>query len=431
MFGNMIGVGIFLYPSLIANRLSHPIYFFLFWILGGIIAISGALSSAVLAMDKPEVGGDYAYLRNAYGNKISFVYGFIAMVITFPGSIAIGLSLTLHIQGATLFGSFVNEPLGFFYMYQFLGIGIILFLFIINYFGIHSSLFFQRFFTLIPLIFLILTFLWIIFYSIFVQSSAPFFLLSNFSLPFGKLDFLNTGTALVAIYWTYTGWNAPLSLGNEIENAEKVLPRAMILGPIFVMLLYIFFCLIFVSFLPYTILQEESTDIFHSILQMSFGDTYTSKILSLCIFLIIIGNINSAMITGSRILLAMSEDKLMFANLKKLNRYSAPVNSLFALTLFSSLLILFLEKQSKILNLSFICLCLLSILTILSVYKLKKKINLLFRLMPIVYSVSTLFILGLILYEYFEKKEYGIPILSVSVFIIAFLIAKLQERNKK
>lgn len=75
MMGNMIGIGIFVYPSLISSLLPHSIWFLLFWLFGGIIAISGALSSAELASVYPELGGDYAYLRNSYGRRWAFYTG--------------------------------------------------------------------------------------------------------------------------------------------------------------------------------------------------------------------------------------------------------------------------------------------------------------------------------------------------------------------
>ena len=108
MMGNMIGIGIFVYPSLISSLLPHSIWFLLFWLFGGIIAISGALSSAELASVYPELGGDYAYLRNSYGRRWAFLYGFFTFFITFPGSIALGLSLSVHYQGAIILGDWVN-----------------------------------------------------------------------------------------------------------------------------------------------------------------------------------------------------------------------------------------------------------------------------------------------------------------------------------
>jgi basic amino acid/polyamine antiporter, APA family len=109
MMGNMIGVGIFIYPVLISVHLPHPFWFVAIWMIGGLIALTGALSSAELGTFFPEAGGDYAYLRNAYGRRWAFLYGFLTFFITYPGSIAIGVGLTVHYQGESLFGPWVRD----------------------------------------------------------------------------------------------------------------------------------------------------------------------------------------------------------------------------------------------------------------------------------------------------------------------------------
>ena len=147
MMGNMIGVGIFIYPVLISIHLPHPFWFVGIWILGGFIALTGALSSAELGTFFPEAGGDYAYLRNAYGKRWAFLYGFLTFFITYPGSIAIGVGLTVHYQGESLLGPWVRDVLfeiSFldlkFYNYQIVASLIIFFLTIINHYGILCSL---------------------------------------------------------------------------------------------------------------------------------------------------------------------------------------------------------------------------------------------------------------------------------------------------
>ena len=63
------------------------------------------------------------------------------------------------------------------------------------------------------------------------------------------------GAALVPVYWTFTGWNAPLSMGSEIKDPHIILPKVMVLGPLLVMILYMLFALVTICVIPYNILQ--------------------------------------------------------------------------------------------------------------------------------------------------------------------------------
>ncbi len=457
MMGNMIGIGIFVYPALISSLLPHPIWFLLFWLFGGIIALSGALSSAELASVYPELGGDYAYLRNSYGRRWAFLYGFFTFFITFPGSIALGLSLSVHYQGAIILGDWVNNlcytvpEFGFeLHYYQVIAVILLLGLTMVNHFGIESSIRFQKLVTFLPVVFLvgvgILTIVSISYY-IFIGDQSKLLLANNMSMPFIFPDLLPSGTALVAIYWTYAGWNSPLAMGEEIKNPEKVIPRAMMFGPIVVMSIYLLLGFIFVALLPFESLQTGKDPFFiigkyflQNLLQLEspvFVDLIP-RIMTYIIIFIILGNTNSTIITGSRIQVAMSRDKLFIEKLGHLHpKTNTPVLGIWLQTAWAACMILFVSKESNLLNFSFICIIALSILTIYSVFLVKKRHNkphlipyISFPIAPIVYILTTCMILFLIIGNYIREGNFMILFFAFISVLTGFILYELWRKFK-
>lgn len=462
MMGNMVGAGIFIYPSLISSNLPHPIWFLAIWLIGGLIALTGALSSAELGAVFPEVGGDYAYLRNTYGIRWAFLYGFLTFFITFPGSIALGIGLTVHFQGATLFGAWIREvalqiPLGITTLNieysQFIAAAILLTMTCINHFGIHSSLRLQKIVTLLPLFFLVIIYsvaIGIIFWNwLFIIDSASEVLRNNFSMPFTHPTVSQLGMALVPVYWTFTGWNSPLTLGEEIENPHKIIPLAMICGPLLVTLLYLLFAFVFIAVIPYASLQSGNSDPFYLmgffLLNQIPGPfskllQFTPWIISLLIFLLVLGNTNSTIISGSRVSVALSRDKLFWKRIGHLDKKSnTPRFSIWAQTLLSLIMLLTINKESNLLNFSFIAITFLSILTIFSLFiiRLKKRQKeLLYRafgypLTPIFYIASSGIILIVLISKYIMEKKYSIPLSSLLFFLSGLILFEFWKKWRK
>lgn len=457
MMGNMIGIGIFVYPALISSLLPHSLWFLFFWFLGGMIAVSGALSSAELATVYPELGGDYAYLRNSFGKRWAFLYGFFTFFITFPGSIALGLSLAVHYQGSIIFGDWVNTicysvPLiGFeLHYYQVIAISILLILTIVNHFGIEASIRFQKLVTFLPVVFLVgvgLLTICSILYFMLLGNDSVLRLGDNLNMPFRFPDLLPSGTALVAIYWTYAGWNSPLAMGEEIQNPEKVIPRTMIFGPLVVMCIYLLLAFIFICLLPFANIQT-GTDPFFAVgqyflknllkLHSETAINWIPRIMTYIIFFIILGNTNSTIITGSRIQVAMSRDKLFIEKLGHLHpKTNTPVLGIWLQSVWALCMILLVSKESNLLNFSFICIIALSILTIYSVFLVKKKHQkphlipyISFPLAPIVYILMTGLILLLILGNYFRESNYTIPFFALLSAIVGLLLYEIWRKFK-
>jgi APA family basic amino acid/polyamine antiporter len=455
MMGNMIGVGIFIYPILISSHLPHPIWFVAIWLIGGLIALTGALSSAELGTFFPEAGGDYAYLRNSYGKRFAFLYGFLTFFITYPGSIAIGVGLTLHYQGESLLGSWVQDiaislpipPYEIKY-YQLMAAFVIIILTIINHIGIQSSFLFQKIVTLLPiglLTFVCLLSLYFVGKEIFFYSSDHI-LASNLNIPFKSPKLLGLGAALVPVYWTFAGWNSPLTLGEEIKDPHRIIPLAMILGPIFVTLLYLLFSFVFISVVPYTELQAGRADPYlymgnYFLTSLSIQSPALSKLLpkmiSFLILLIVLGNTNSAIVSGSRIYVAMARDRLFWEKVGYIDPIrKSPTVSIWLQSLWAILLVLIIHKESNLLNFSFIAITLLSVMTIFSIFlvRLRKvQVHLLYKtygypITPILYIVSSLTILGLIIAGYIVENKLFIIYSSAGTIVLGLVVYEFWKK---
>lgn len=458
MMGNMIGVGIFIYPVLISVHLPHPLWFVAVWVIGGLIALTGALSSAELGTFSPEAGGDYAYLRNAYGKRWAFLYGFLTFFITYPGSIAIGVGLTVHYQGESLFGPWVREVLFEvsyldlkFYSYQFLASGIILLLTLINHYGIHSSFFLQKVATLVPIVFLLFLSALCLFFiqKDLFSGDGEKILFTNLLSPLENPSLLGLGAALVPVYWTFSGWNSPLTLGEEIRDPHKIIPLTMILGPLIVTAIYAIFSFVFISIVPYNTLQSGTVDpylIMGKFLMGHLGiksETLLEnlpRIVSLIIFLIVMGNTNSAIVSGSRIYVAMARDKLFFERVGRLDpEKKSPTLSIWLQSLWAILLVLFISKESNLLNFSFIAITFLSVMVVFSVFLLRLKkhqIEHLYKaygypLTPILYILSSLSILALITVGYFQEQKYSILLSSFTSMGIGLILYEVWKKFRK
>ena len=321
---------------------------------------------------------------------------------------------------------------------------------IVNHFGIESSIRFQKLVTFLPVVFLVgvgLLTITSILYYLFFGSGTKLLLADNMSKPFTLPDLLPSGTALVAIYWTYAGWNSPLAMGEEIKNPEKVIPRTMIFGPLVVMFIYLLLAFIFVALLPFESIQTGKDPFFivgqyflKNLLQLDSPVfiEWIPRIITYIIFFIILGNTNSTIITGSRIQVAMSRDRLFIEKLGHLDpKTNTPVLGIWMQSMWALCMILFVSKESNLLNFSFICIIALSILTIYSVFRVKKHHNkphlipyLSYPLAPIVYIATTSLILVLILGNYFREGNYIIPFFAFLSALAGFILYEIWKKFK-
>jgi APA family basic amino acid/polyamine antiporter len=234
--GTIIGSGIFLVPAEMMQAVGSAKLVYLAWIVGGALSMAGAITYAELGAMKPQAGGEYVYIRDAYGPLPAFLYAWTWFVIAKPGSVATIATGIVRILGTFTVLGFLNEtavrvPLAITYG-QLVAIGAAGLVTWLNYIGVKRAGEFQWVFTVLKVVMIVGVGV--------VGLTAASGTWRNFSTHFvgatgGVAGFM---AALVAALWAYDGWNDLNMVSGEIKHPEKAIPIALIAGVGIVAVLY-------------------------------------------------------------------------------------------------------------------------------------------------------------------------------------------------
>ena len=344
VIGAIVGSGIFMTTGFIAEYLPSPLMILIVWLLGGFFAMSGALAFAELGTMYPRAGGQYIYLREAYGPWAGFLFGWGFFWVIECGGVA-----ALAVGFAEYFGYFVPalstktyllklHLLGFDYSLsagQLIAAASILFLSAINYIGIKSGIVVQNIFTFLRIaavaVFIVL--------GLTIGSKAG--VVSFEGLMTGDMSFSIKlfGLALIAVLWTYDGWYSINCAAGEIKNPGKNIPRSLILGTVSVTLIYFLMNIVYVSALPIERMKGVAR-IGELASTQLFGSTATFFI-SATIMISIFGCLSASILYGPRVFLAMAQDRCFFKSMRYIHpRYRVPTKAIVWQGIWSSLLCL-------------------------------------------------------------------------------------------
>ena len=325
--GSMLGIGIFIAPPLVAQHVDSSGYFLLMWLLGGLAALCGALCVAELGAMMPRAGGEYPYLRLAYGPGIAFSTGWLQLLATFPGSLAAMAVGTSTYQLPVLFGERFAEPVALGPLSvdgpTFWAVAIVLLLTGLNHVGVVLSGRVQIVLTMVPLVVLLVVSVFVVGDVGTVQVGQPGPTLGLWPVPAPAA----LAAAYLPVYFAYSGWNAAIYIGGEIENPGRNLPRAVIGGTLAVLVLYMVLSAGFLSVFGVADLAgvgEAGT----AAAGRLFGQAGIIVVTTM-ILLAMLGSINGSVMTGSRIAYAMAEQGHFPAQAGKLHvRFGTPVVAL-------------------------------------------------------------------------------------------------------
>jgi APA family basic amino acid/polyamine antiporter len=240
--GTIIGSGIFLVPQEMMQAVGSARLVYLAWIVGGLLSFFGALTYAELGSVRPYAGGEYVYVRDAYGPLPAFLYGWTWFLIAKPASIASVTAGLVRVLGTFSAFSFLPHALLSLHITadrvltinsgQLVAIAANVFITGLNYVGIRKAGNFQFAFTVLKVIMII----GIAVIALTAASGSW----SNFGTSFAGATGGMTGfmAALVAALWAYDGWNDLNMVSEEIQRPEKNIPLALVLGVGLVAVLY-------------------------------------------------------------------------------------------------------------------------------------------------------------------------------------------------
>ncbi|MCA9649001.1 MAG: amino acid permease [Myxococcales bacterium] len=319
LIGSTIGSGIFRTPAVVAGRLDVVWLFLGAWVLGGAVAVAGALTFAELSAMMPRTGGIYVYLRRAYGGLAAFLFGWTQLLVLRPasyGAISITCSEYLwrvfDVDGAVL----VVGPLS---RAQVLAAVLVVVVGWINYRGIERGAWVQNVSTVLKIgALLALVGLGLVSLG---GATPP----RPAPIPSGEgLSMLSAfGLAMVPVLWSYDGWSDVAYVGGEVKDPQRTLPRAFFFGASMVAVLYLAVTVAYLLVVPLSAMPGSkliAADVASAVIG-PLGVVLVSGAVALSTF----GTLNGSMMTGPRIFYAMAEDGVFFRGLAQVQpRYGTP-----------------------------------------------------------------------------------------------------------
>ncbi|MBD3298147.1 MAG: amino acid permease [candidate division Zixibacteria bacterium] len=324
--GIMIGSGIFATPPEVVSWLSDPAEMLAVWVLGGLLALCGALAYAELATAFPYTGGVYVFFRHIYGRLPAFIYGWSAWLITYPASIA-AIAVVFAAYFARLFPAL--EPIQ-----PYVAAALIILAAVINILGVKLGAGVQRTFTAAKIAALLTLVIFAVVSGVGRLEHFNEYIPRVASLPDG-FSAAAWAFALAAVMWTYEGWAEAPTLSGEVRDPAKDMPRALIGGTLLVMTIYILMNASYVYVLG--IPGIAGNDSVASEMALRTFGTFGAIFVTLLVLISTAGSVNGAIISGSRVFFAMANDGLFFERVGRVqSRFQTPANSLTILAIISA-----------------------------------------------------------------------------------------------
>ena len=307
VMGGIIGSGIFINPSVVARQVNTPFLILGVWALGGLIALAAAFIWAELAAMRPEVGGQYAYLREAFHPSVAFLYGWaLLLVIQTGGMAAVAVTFARYFVELTR----VPSPDWLVAVLALAGLTLI------NCLGVRAGSTVQS----ILMVLKIIAILALI--ACGLALAAP-----KSALPTAEATFIGrplsfdlltvVGGAMVPVLFAYGGWQTASFVAGEIREPKRNLPRGLLIGVSGVVFLYLAVNFVCLRVLGTSGLAETTTPA-SDVMRLALGDA-GARAIAAGIAISTLGFLSQGMLTAPRVYFAMAEDGLFFKSVGRLH----------------------------------------------------------------------------------------------------------------
>ena len=307
--GIVVGAGIFSFPSLVASNTSSSTAFILVWLLGGIISLIGALCYAELASAFPSAGGDYHFLRRAFGPKLAFLFAWARITVIQTGSVAIL---------AFIFGDYVTQlynvgPLSP-VIYAALIIAVLT---LINILGVQFGAGVQKVLTTLEIIGVATIIIAGLFFAPATVDGTPAASGSGVT---------SLGLAMVFVLLTFGGWNEAAYLSSEMRRGKRQIAVALMLGIATITVLYVLINLAYINVLGLEGVAASNA-VAADVMRLTFGEGAAWAI-GLMVAIAALTSANATIFTGARTSYALGRDFRTFGILGRWNgRVHSPINA--------------------------------------------------------------------------------------------------------
>jgi APA family basic amino acid/polyamine antiporter len=380
VIGTIIGTGIFLKTTIMTQQLGSPEWVLLVWVAAGLLSLAGALSYAELGGMMPQAGGEYVYLRTAYGDLPAFLFGWMRFAIGSTGSIAalgagfaifftslLGLNTPFYETTLNIFGSDFPWQFGW---AQIVAIAVIMLFSLINcaqvVFGgkVQTVLTFAK-----------VAGIAIIIVGVFLFAQGASWESLSADLRVRDLSFIQAfGAAMLGALWAYDGWNNMPMAAGEIEKPERNIPRALIIGMSVVIAVYLLTNVAYFHALPIAEIAtaNETNPVATKAVSTFLGATGATFV-AIAIMISIVGALNGSILTSARVPYAMAEDGLFPRNQAEISEKSrVPVKAVTLQAIISCALAL-MGTFDQLTNYAVFAMWIFYILTTSAVFVLRRK----------------------------------------------------------
>lgn len=398
--GIIIGAGIYETVPAVASGAGSAAATLAIWLAGGLLALAGSLCYADLATAFPQQGGDYVYLSRAYGKGAGFLFGWSQLLVIRPGDIALM---------AFIFARYAAKIFWFVHCSRIYAVGAILMLTVLNVLGVRQGKWTQNILTVIKVLGLAFIF--------FAAIGAP---QKTQASPPAEWNWAGMQLAFILVLFTYGGWNEIAYVAAEVIHPHRNILRTLVVGVVFVTLLYLLVNAAFLKALGYaglTASEAVAVDTMSGVFPR-----YAPRLIAALICVSSLGAINGLIFTGARISYALGQDHRLFELLGHWKSITAgPNRALWLQGLLSLLIVLAAGSFIDTILYTAPAVWLFFLGTAISVFILRKKTPSMFlpvglfrsAVVPIIFSSTCLFMLLNCISYAFAQKPAALSLLAV------------------
>jgi basic amino acid/polyamine antiporter, APA family len=427
--GLVIGMGIFRTAATSAKDAIDPSVYFSAWIIGGIVALCGALTYAEIGSRYPVTGGYYKVFAKAYHPSIAFAINCLILVsnaASLSGVALIGSGYLLKLFPGTW--TDIDKA--------FVSTGAIIIFYLINLKGLKMSSLAQNILMIIKISMIIVLIAALFFPVHYAIQSEP--AADTITAPVNTMDWIKSlGVSLIAVSFTYGGYQQTINFGSEVDKPAKTIPKGIFIGIAIIILLYLLVNLSYYKLVGFNQMKGER-EIAYVVMDKIFGKT-GATVFSAFLFLGVLAYVNGLLMSNPRVMYAMGDDGGLPKIFAKQNETTGVLT--FSLTVFASIciIILFFSQQfEKILAFTIFLDCFGMILSSATIFWFRKKTKhldgtgiykmKLFPLQTIIFMAAYTFV-GISIAMDYKQNDYaalvGLAVLAAFV-LIYFIFHKKQ-----
>jgi basic amino acid/polyamine antiporter, APA family len=442
----VIGMGIFRTPANVAKASPDTFLFFAAWVAGGLVALCGALTYAEIGSRLPVTGGYYKVFSYAYHPSVAFAINCVILVSNAASLAAVALVGGEYITGIFIPASQNVEWLkvaanaSYIQTIQIIiAIVAVVIFYCVNLAGLKLSAKTQNVLTIIKIVLILLLITPLFFVDTHVATQP----INQLSISPTFKEYIKAfGIGLVAVSFTYGGYQQTINFGAEVHNAPKNVPRGIFLGIIIIVTLYLTINYAYIKVIGFDTLHQNETKNIAAIMASKIFGVNAERILSGFLFLSVLAYVNVLLMSNPRVMYAMSEDKILPPVFKQRNAKTDVLTVSLSVFAAICIIIIFWAKEfDKILSFTIFLDCFGMILSAATIFILRKKTKhlddtgiykmKLFPLLPLIFITAYIFVAVSIAMEPVKKGETNAAVIGMIVMAVFtalyFLLQQLQK----